>query len=335
MKLKELIEQNKITKMRDKYKCNICSKVYTKIGITNHFFYCHTKEGKLKKEKLRKISLKNNNTIEMKKKISKGTIKAYQRKEVKNNYLKAITSKEYKNKSRLIQKELWKDSKYRKRQTKKIIKSNTTQEFRNKISKALKITHNQPDSKVQSKEYSQACSKRSKELWKDSTYREKQKEGRKDSWSIERRLETSKRIKKMWKNPEHIEKVLNGKIKYLKKTGKKPSLGCYGQTELGTIYESRFEQKVFEFLEKEKITFIPHVNLPNSSKISDLIINDIWIELDGLKRDIFNKNSKFSWNGKIEIYQELKEKRLIKDFKIFNNVNDFKSWFYRREYEDF
>ncbi len=56
MKFNELMKCEKIKEMNDgKYLCNECNKSYSKKGISAHFFYSHTEEGKLKKAS---ISLK-------------------------------------------------------------------------------------------------------------------------------------------------------------------------------------------------------------------------------------------------------------------------------------
>lgn len=93
MKFNELNEMNLIEFIdNNKYKCKECSKVLTKLGICNHYFYCHTEEGKKKKEELSKIAKENNNKPEIKEKISRGTKLAFQRDEVRTNYLNAINS---------------------------------------------------------------------------------------------------------------------------------------------------------------------------------------------------------------------------------------------------
>lgn len=87
MKLKNLVENNFVEKVEENlYRCLDCNKIFTKIGITNHHFYEHEDNGILKKQILREIGIKNNNTPEMKKKISEGTKKALEREEVKENF---------------------------------------------------------------------------------------------------------------------------------------------------------------------------------------------------------------------------------------------------------
>jgi len=326
MKVNELVDQKLIVEVNEKYRCLKCNNIYTKIGIANHYYYAHTDEGRLKKETLRQKAIANNNTPEMKKKISKGTLKAFKSEKVKNNHLNAINSEAHKDKMSKIRTELWKDPEYHKRQSAAIRKSNTTEKFKNNMSKTIKSIHNTSNSKVKSQENREKHKVIALEQWKDPIFREKQIKSRLKSWTPDRRIARSKQFKKMWKNPEHIEKVLRGKINYLIKTGQNPSLGKFGITKQGTIYESRFEQEVYEYLEENNYSFEAHVNLPNSSKISDIIIDGVWIELDGLNRSQFNENSEFSWNGKIEIYEYLKETKVIKDFKVFTSIIKFKEW---------
>jgi len=91
MKLKKLIELKYVEKLNDKeYRCNKCNKIYTKLGVINHHFYMHETEGIKKRQKLKEIGIKNNNTPEMKKKISEGTKKAFQREDVKENFKKFV-----------------------------------------------------------------------------------------------------------------------------------------------------------------------------------------------------------------------------------------------------
>lgn len=322
MKVPELIEKNLISSVGEKYECGECKKLYTKIGIANHYFYTHTEEGRLKKEVIRQKAVENNNAPEMKKKISEATLKAYKEGTAKENHLKAINTKKYKDNISKVRTNLWKDPSYHKKQSSAIRKSNTTDKFRTNMSKTISEIHNDPNSTVKSKEFRDQHKEIALEQWQDQEFVEKQIKARLESWTIDRRIARSKQFKKMWKNPDHIEKVLRGKLAYLIKTGQRPSLGRFGITDLGTIYESRFEQEVYEYLEENNYPFEAHVNLPGSSKICDLIIDKIWIELDGLNRCQFPENSEFSWNGKKDLYEYLKENKTIKDYKIFTSVVD-------------
>ena len=93
--------------------------------------------------------------------------------------------------------------------------------------------------------------------------------------------------KKICSNPIERER--------LRDIGKKGGFGKKGRTEKGIHYQSLFEKKVFEFLDEKNITYIPHKNIPNSSKISDVYLTDLdlWVELDGIDREKRKK-----WIGK-------------------------------------
>lgn len=109
----------------------------------------------------------------------------------------------------------------------------------------------------------------------------------------------------------------------LREIGKKGGFGKKGYTKNGVYYQSTFEKKVFEYLDEKNIIFIPHKNIPNSAKISDVYLPtlDLWIELDGIDRD---KKKKWIgkdydyWLEKIEIY-----KREKLNFKIIKSFNQF------------
>ena len=326
MKLDELLKEKLIEISGEKFQCLKCNKFFTKTGITNHYFFSHTDEGKLKKEEMRQAAIIKNNTPEMKKKISEGTLKSYNEGVARENHSKAIHTKVYKDNMSKIRSELWKDETYHKKQSASIRKSNTTERFRNNMSKTISSIHNAPNSTVKSKDFRLKHKEIALEQWQDPEFVEKQIESRLKSWTNKRKLWRSKETIKQWKDPNHIEKVLRGKLAYLIKNGQSPCLGKFGITDLGTIYESRFEQEIYEYLEENNYPFQAHVNLPGSSKICDIIIDGIWIELDGLNRCQFPKNSEFSWNGKDELYDYLKESGQIKDYKIFTTVVEFKNW---------
>jgi len=87
MKLVRLLELDFIKKVNDNlYLCNKCLKVFSKLGVINHHFYCHEEEGIKKKQLLKEKAVKNNNMPEMKKKISEKTKEAFKRKEVQENF---------------------------------------------------------------------------------------------------------------------------------------------------------------------------------------------------------------------------------------------------------
>ena len=333
MYYKELVNKCLIEQINNKFICLKCNKICTKLGISNHYFYNHTEEGKKKKEQLRVIALINNNKPEMKKKISEKTKEKLNTSEIRNNLIKSIRSKEYKEKHRKTQIKLWKDPEYKKKQS-KAIKSSRTKEYKQKVSEIIKKSFNKPNSIFQSEEFSKKCSKNTTELWKDENFKKKQKVSRLKSWdNKERRKNLSDKMKKIWKNSEHQEKVMKGRLNYVNETGIQPCFGKIGTTKKGTFYESTLEKEVFEFLENNNILFEPHVIIPNSYKICDLITNDIWIEIDGMSRHKVEDTSKFGWNGKLKIYENLKNEGTIKDYKIFTSSKGFIIW-YNKEYQE-
>ena len=91
MKLKDLLDQNLIKKINEtKYQCKQCQLIFSKLGITNHYFYMHEKNGIKKRKMLRDKSLKNNNTEKMKLKISEKTKEAFKKESVKHNFIKYV-----------------------------------------------------------------------------------------------------------------------------------------------------------------------------------------------------------------------------------------------------
>jgi endogenous inhibitor of DNA gyrase (YacG/DUF329 family) len=114
--------------------------------------------------------------------------------------------------------------------------------------------------------------------------------------------------------------------KRLRDIGRKGGFGTRGITSEGTRYESLFEKKSFEYLEKNHIPFEPHKPIPNSSKVSDiyLIDRDLWIELDGINREAKKKwlgtDYKY-WKEKLKLYQKLGLR-----YQICLTFNQFISW---------
>jgi protein-arginine kinase activator protein McsA len=91
----------------------------------------------------------------------------------------------------------------------------------------------------------------------------------------------------------------------------------------GIKYDSLFEMRCFKFLLDNKISFVPHKPVPNSSKISDvfLINHDIYVELDGLnreKRKEHRKKEYKNWLDKLRIYEEQKL-----NYMVFYNSQQF------------
>jgi len=136
-----------------------------------------------------------------------------------------------------------------------------------------------------------------------------------------------------WKNDKY-RKTLTSSIKNrckninerirLKEIGRFGGFGTKGYTIGGTYFESNFEKKCFEFLENKKVPFVPHKQIPNSSKVSDLYLpnEDLWIELDGINREQRKKwlgKNYQNWTEKIELYEKEKlNMKIYVDFKSFS-----------------
>lgn len=128
---------------------------------------------------------------------------------------------------------------------------------------------------------------------------------------------------------EHSKKrcsTIEGR-KRMRDIGRKGGFGKKGYTKGGTRYQSLLEKKCFEFLEKENIDFIPHRNIPNSSKVSDvyLVKKNIWIEIDGIdreKRQKWLEEEYKYWISKLEIY---KIEKL--NFLVVKNLSELKEVF--------
>ena len=112
----------------------------------------------------------------------------------------------------------------------------------------------------------------------------------------------------------------------LRDIGRKGGFGNKGELKNGMKYSSNFEKECFEFLIENNIEFIPHKNIPNSSKISDIYFEkeDLYIELDGINRDKkqkwLEKEYKY-WLNKLEIYKTNNLK-----YKIIYNIKEFKDF---------
>ena len=112
----------------------------------------------------------------------------------------------------------------------------------------------------------------------------------------------------------------------LRDIGRKGGFGSRGNTKKGIHYQSNFEKNCFEWLEENKIQFIAHKNIPNSSKVSDiyLIEKDLWIELDGINREKKKKwlgNDYLYWLEKLKIYE-----RENLNYKIFYKIEELKNY---------
>ena len=102
--------------------------------------------------------------------------------------------------------------------------------------------------------------------------------------------------------------------------------GNKGRTNNGVYYQSTFEKNVFEYLDEQKILYIPHKDIPNSSKISDVYLPslNLWVELDGIDREKkkkwLGKDYEY-WLDKIEIYKRENLKFVIvKKFSEFKKI---------------
>ena len=116
----------------------------------------------------------------------------------------------------------------------------------------------------------------------------------------------------------------NSEKERLRDIGRKGGFGNKGELKNGMKYSSNFEKECFEFLIENNIEFIPHKNIPNSSKISDIYFEkeDLYIELDGINREKkqkwLEKEYKY-WLNKLEIYKTNNLK-----YKIIYNIKEFK-----------
>lgn len=107
---------------------------------------------------------------------------------------------------------------------------------------------------------------------------------------------------------------------------RKGGFGKKGYTEKGTRYDSSFEKKCFEYLEKMNINFTPHKSLPDSSKMCDIYLpdKDIWFELDGINREKRKKYLGKDYEYWLEKLKQYKEKGL--NYKIFYSFDEFEKF---------
>lgn len=109
----------------------------------------------------------------------------------------------------------------------------------------------------------------------------------------------------------------------LQKIGRKGGFGKRGYTKNGTRFDSSLEEQCFIYLDDKIVNFTPHKPIPNTSKLSDIYLNDynIWIELDGINRELrqkwLGKNYQY-WLEKLELYRSNEL-----NFKIIYNLNEF------------
>ena len=111
----------------------------------------------------------------------------------------------------------------------------------------------------------------------------------------------------------------------LREIGRKGGFGKKGYTNRGIYYQSTFEKSVFEYLDEKNINYVPHLSIPNSSKITDVYLSDLdlWVELDGIDREKKKKwigNDYTYWIEKLEIYKREKLNFIVvKSFEEFKN----------------
>lgn len=109
----------------------------------------------------------------------------------------------------------------------------------------------------------------------------------------------------------------------LRKIGRKGGFGNKGYTKRGIRFESNLEKKCFEHLDILGLKYEAHKIIPNSSKVSDiyLVDFDLWIEIDGIDREVKKKYLKENyeyWIHKLEIYEEHNlNYKIYKTFKEF------------------
>jgi hypothetical protein len=122
-------------------------------------------------------------------------------------------------------------------------------------------------------------------------------------------------------------KDVNERIR-LRDIGKIGGFGTKGYTDKGTYYQSILEKRCFEYLDFKTIKYTPHKNIPNSTKVSDIYLDDynIWVELDGINREVrkkwLGKNYDY-WIEKLNIYKNENLKMyVIKTYKEFIKIID-------------
>ena len=140
--------------------------------------------------------------------------------------------------------------------------------------------------------------------------------------------------KHRWENDDY-RKIITKKMQdfcktierrlFLKEIGRKGGFGKKGYIN-NVRYDSMIEKKCFEYLFEKNINFIPHKSIPNTSKISDIYLNDLdlWIEIDGINREKrkkwLGKNYNY-WLEKLKLYKEQKLK-----YEVFTDFLSFKKF---------
>jgi len=82
--------------------------------------------------------------------------------------------------------------------------------------------------------------------------------------------------------------------------GKKKHFGYYGIASDGHRWDSLHERDVDEWLIENKIKHIPHPRIGKTLYHADFLVNDLYLEVDGLER-----TEEYQWGNKLETYKKL------------------------------
>ena len=82
--------------------------------------------------------------------------------------------------------------------------------------------------------------------------------------------------------------------------------GTYATASDGHLCYSSLELWVDEKLTEHGLKHIIHPHIPNSTKYADFLVNDIFIEVDGMR-----KETEEDWDGKLEVYRKNSLKFII------------------------
>ena len=109
--------------------------------------------------------------------------------------------------------------------------------------------------------------------------------------------------KKEWikKNPELARKYMEPWV-----NSGTYGFGTYSTASDGHLCYSSLELWVDGKLTEHKLRHIIHPHIPNSTKYADFLVNDVFIEVDGMC-----KETEEDWNGKLEVYRKNNLKFII------------------------
>ena len=82
--------------------------------------------------------------------------------------------------------------------------------------------------------------------------------------------------------------------------------GTYSTVSDGHLCYSSLELWVDEKLTEHNLRHIIHPHIPNSTKYADFLVNDVFIEVDGMR-----KETEEDWKGKLEVYRKNNLKFII------------------------